>query len=209
MGEKRGARERLLRFFRLQTRADAIRSLLGGFLGAVFYIALYAVELPSYKVMDMITVQMDPAILAIPVAAAFFGPLAGLLAGLLGSTGADALFTQQVVALGLINVSYGLLGFIAGIPRYPKGFASGRSLAKVLLFTLAGFAVMALVYLGALILVAGQNMLPTLLYNFLPFFTVSLITLFVATPVAVRILDALARHARLQPPSTGDLRPAP
>jgi uncharacterized membrane protein len=194
LGEKRSGRERALHFFRLQTREEAMRTVLGGLLGAIFYITLNVVDLPGYRLMGVVTIQIDPAILAIPVAAAFFGPLAGLLAGLLGSAGADALFTQQVVALGLINVSFGLLGFIAGIPRYAKGFSSGRALAKVVLFTMAGFVVMALVYLGALILVAGQNMLPTLLYNFLPFFTVSLIMLFLVTPVAVRIIDALANY---------------
>lgn len=178
--------------FRLRNRDESMRTLMGGLLGATFYIALYALDLPAYRLMGIVTVQIDPAILAIPVAAAFFGPLAGFLAGVIGSTGADALFTQQIVALGLINVSYGLLGLIAGIPRYKGGFSSWRALAKVALFTMAGFFVMALVYLGALILVAGQNLLPTLLYNFLPFFTPSLITLLAVTPVAVRALDSIS-----------------
>jgi uncharacterized membrane protein len=207
MGEKLSGKERLLWFFRLQTERDAARTVLGGILGALFFIALYAVDLPSYKLMGVVTVQIDPAIIAIPVAAAFFGPLAGLLAGLLGSVGADALFTQQIVAMGLINLSYGLLGFIAGIPHYPKGLSTGRALAKFALFTMAGFSVMALVYLGALILVAGQNMLPTLLYNFLPFFTVSLISLAIVAPVAVRILDAIPWHTFRKAPQL--LEPPP
>jgi uncharacterized membrane protein len=146
--------------------------------------------------MGMLTVQIDPAILGIPIAGAFFGPLAGLLAGLLGAFGADALFTHQIIAFGIINLSYGLLGLIAGIPHYAKGFSSGRTLGKLTLFTMGGFLIMALVYLGGLIEVAGQNMLPTLLYNFLPFVSVSLITLFLLTPVAVRLIDILAKYAR-------------
>jgi hypothetical protein len=200
-GEKRSRREKVLRFLRIDSKGAATRSLIGTILGAVFYIALYRLDLPSFRVMELVTVQIDPAILAIPVAAAFFGPLAGLLAGLIGSLGADALFTQQVIAFGLINLSYAILGFVAGIPRYPKGFSTWRSLAKVVLFTMAGFALMALIYLGALIMVAHQNMLVTLLYNFLPFFTVSLITLLLLTPVTVRVLEILARRALgLTPP---------
>jgi uncharacterized membrane protein len=191
--EKRGGRERLLGFFRIRSRSEAARTLSGAFLGALFYIALYRLDLPGFRVMGLAAVQIDPAILAIPVAAAFFGPLAGLLAGLIGSFGTDALFTQQVIAMGLINLSYAVLGFVAGIPRYSKGFSTWRALIKVLLFTMAGFALMALIYYGALVYVAGQNTLVTMLYNFLPFFTPSLITLLLLTPVAVRILEALAR----------------
>jgi uncharacterized membrane protein len=194
-GKKRNWREMALNLLRLQTRGEILRTVLGGLFGALFYVALYQLDLPSFRLMGVITVQLDPAILAIPVIAAFLGPLAGLIAGLAGSTMADALFTQQVIALGLINVSFGLLGFIAGIPHDTQGFSSGRALAKVVLFTMAGFIVMALVYLGALLFISHQNMLPTLLYNFLPFFTVSLITLFLVTPVAVRIIDALANYA--------------
>lgn len=185
----------LLRFLRIETKGGVARVLIGALLGAAFYIAFYRLDLPSFRVMGLVTVQIDPAIVAIPVAAAFFGPLAGLLAGLIGSFGADALFTQQVIALGLINLSYALLGFVAGIPRHPKGFSTWRALAKVALFTMAGFALMAIIYYGALIYVAHQNVMVTMLYNFLPFFTTSLITLLLLTPVAVRILEALTRRA--------------
>lgn len=194
--ENRSRRERALRFLRLETRSEILRVILGIFIGVVGYIVLYQVTLPSYKLLSMITVQFNLAILIIPVIAAFFGPLAGFLIGLLGTTGADTLFTQQIVAFGLINISYGLLGFVAGIPHYDKGFSSGRTLGKVILFTIGGLLVMAVVHLGALILVAGQNLLPTLLYNFLPFFSVSFITLLLMTPIAVRLIDALASSAR-------------
>lgn len=191
--EKTSGRGRLLRFLRMGSKAEATRTLMGAFLGALFYIALFRLDLPGFRVMGLVSVQIDPAILAIPVAAAFFGPLAGLLAGLIGSFVADALFTQQVIALGMINLSYAVLGFVAGIPRYPQGFSTWRSLVKVVIFTMAGFVLMALIYYGALVYVAGQNMLVTMLYNFLPFLTPSLITLLLLTPVAVRVLDALAR----------------
>lgn len=196
MSTKRSWKERTLHLLRLQTRQDAVRVLLGVLIGTLGYIAFYPVDLPSYMALGLITVQIKPAILVIPVIAAFFGPLAGLLAGLLGSMGADMLFTQQIVAFGLICISYGLLGFIVGIPRYRGGLSPGRVLAKLMLFTMAGFLAMDLVYLGGLVLVVGENPLAALLYNFLPFFTPSLITLLVMTPVAVRILDALAGYTR-------------
>lgn len=191
----RSFRGKILSFLRIRSRGEATRTLLGAILGAAFYIALCRLDLPAFRVMGVITVQIDPAILAIPVAAAFFGPLAGLLAGLAGSLGADALFTQQIIAYGVINLSYALLGFVSGIPRYRNGFSSWRALAKLVVFTMAGFGAMAVVYLGALLYLANQNMLVTMLYNFLPFLTPSLITLLVLTPVAVRAIEVLARRA--------------
>jgi hypothetical protein len=193
----------ILHFLRIESKGEAEKTLIGALLGAVFYISLYSLELPSFRAMGYVTVQIDPAILAIPVAAAFFGPLAGLMAGLLGSFGVDAFFTQQVIAMGLINFSFAALGFVSGIPRYPRGFSTWRALAKVVLFTMAGSAVMAAIYLVALISVANQNMLVTLLYNYLPFLTPALITLLLLTPVAVRILEILARQALGRPVPKG------
>ncbi|MGA2574298.1 MAG: hypothetical protein ABSF36_08925 [Candidatus Methanomethylicaceae archaeon] len=193
--DKESRRERALRFLRLESRGKIQRAILGIIIGVIGYILLYQLTLPSYKLLSMITIQFNLAILVIPVIGVFFGPLAGLLVGIIGATGGDALFTQQIIAFGLINLSYGLLGFIAGIPHY-KGFSSGRTLAKVILFTIGGLLVMAAIYLVALIEVAGQNMLVTLLYNFLPFINVSFITLFLMTPTAVRLIDALTSYAR-------------
>jgi uncharacterized membrane protein len=193
--DKKSRRERTLCFLRLESRGKIQRAILGIIIGVIGYMILYQLTLPSYKLLSMITVQLNLAILVIPVVGVFFGPLAGLLVGIIGATGADALFTQQIIAFGLINLSYGLLGFVAGIPNY-KSFSSGRTLGRVILFTIGGLLVMAAVYLGALIVVAGQNMLVALLYNFLPFISVSFITLFLMIPVAVRIIDALSSYAR-------------
>jgi uncharacterized membrane protein len=186
----------ILRFLRLQPQGRAKRTLVGIIIGVAAYLLLYQLVLPSYKLMSLITVQFNLAILAIPVVAAFCGPLAGFLVGVLGSAGADALLTQQFIALGLVNISYGLLGFIAGLPSYDRGFSSGRTLGKLVMFTIAGLFLMAVVYLTALIVVAGQNFLPSLLYNFLPFISVSFITLFLMTPISVRIIDILASNIR-------------
>lgn len=195
---KRSRTEKVSYFLQLQTRQEIFRTLLGVLIGVVSYIVLYLVKLPSYKFMSLITVQIDIAILIIPITATFFGPLVGLLVGMFGTLGADILFTQHIIALGIINLSYGLLGFIAGIPHYTKvkGFPKGKTLGKIILFTMTGLLVMALVYLGALILVVGQNFLAAFLYNFLPFFSVSLITLLTATPIAIWLADILANYAR-------------
>jgi hypothetical protein len=175
-----------------------LKTLIGTLAGILSYIILYVITLPSYKLMGMLTVQISLALLAIPVAAAFFGPLSGFLVGLLGTLGADALFTQQIIALGVIDLSFGLLGFITGIPHYTEGegFSKGRRLGKLILFMMAGFVVMTIVYLGGLLVVAGQNLLSVILYNFLPFFSVSLVTLLVVAPVAVRLADILADYTK-------------
>nr|MDO8097694.1 hypothetical protein [Candidatus Njordarchaeota archaeon] len=189
---------RVLRFLRLESRESIKKTLLGTVTGILSYLILYLIVLPSFKVMGLLTVQINLALLAIPVAAGFFGPLAGLLVGLFGTLGTDILFNQQIIALGVIDLSYGLLGFIAGIPRYTQGegFSNGRTLGKFLLFTMAGFAVMVMVYLAGLILVAGQNILSALLYSFLPFFSVSLLTLLIVSPVAVRLVDIVASYSK-------------
>jgi uncharacterized membrane protein len=188
---------RLLHFFHLESRESTKKTLLGTVVGILSYLILYIIVLPSFKVMGLLTVQINLSLLAIPIVAGFFGPLAGLAVGLFGTLCADILFTQQIVALGVIDLSYGLLGFIAGIPRYTQGegFSKGRTLVKFILFTMAGFVVMVMVYLAGLIVVAGQNLLSAFLYNFLPFFSVSLITLLIVSPVAVRLVDIAARYS--------------
>jgi hypothetical protein len=187
-----------LSFIRLNTQESSMKFLLGTMLGIIGYIVLYLVDLPAFKVMGLLTIQINLALLVIPVIAVFYGPLAGFLVGLLGTLSTDALFVQQVIAFGVINLSYALLGFIIGIPHYAQGggFSRWRRLVKLFLFTLAGFVVMSLLYFASLLLIVGQNVLSALLYNFLPFFSVSLITLLIVSPVVVVILDALGNHVK-------------
>ena len=141
----KGLKGKILSRLRLQTRRDALWSLLGALMGAALYIALSPITLPGYKLMGMITVQFVPAILVIPLIGAFFGPTAGFLGGFLGSAGADILFAHQIIALGIINLGNGLLGFIAGFPRY-RDLTSGRTLGKLLAFTMIGFALLVIAY---------------------------------------------------------------
>jgi hypothetical protein len=187
-----------LSFLRLDNQESSMKFLLGTMLGIIGYIVLYLVDLPSFKVMGLLTIQINLALLVIPIVAVFYGPLAGFLVGLLGTLSTDALFIQQVIAFGAINLSYALLGFIIGIPHYAQGggFSRWRRLIKLFLFTLAGFVVMSLLYVASLLLIVGQNILSALLYNFLPFFSVSLITLLIVSPAVVVLADGFASHVR-------------
>ncbi|WXG47027.1 MAG: ECF transporter S component [Candidatus Atabeyarchaeum deiterrae] len=189
---------RILSFLRLDTEDSANRTCLTIIVGVFSYMLLYAVELPEYKALGLITVQISLALLVIPLVAAFFGPFAGFVVGLFGTLIADLLYTQQIIALGLINLSYGLLGLIVGIPHYNQGegFSRGRTLGKLILFTMAGFLVMIVFYLAGLLLIVGENFLSAILYNFLPFFSVSLITLLIVAPVAVRLAGIVASYTR-------------
>jgi len=191
MLNKNSVRQKVERIIRIQTWDEALRTIIGAIIGTISYIALSQVKMPSYKLMGLFTIQINLAILVIPIAAAFLGPLAGFLVGFLGTLGADAFFVHQFIAFGVINLSYGILGFIAGIPHYleGEGFSNGRILGKLIMFIAVGFLAMSLTYLVGLILVVGQNQLSALLYNFLPLFSVSLINLLVIAPVVARLVE--------------------
>jgi len=175
-----------------------MRTLVGAIAGVVGYVVLNIVSLPEYKLMGFVTVRIDLALLVIPLTAAFLGPLAGFLVGLFGTLGADVLLAQQIVAFGAVDLAYGLLGLIIGIPRYTQrdGFSRTRTLGKLILVSLAGFVVMIIVYLFGLIVIAGQNIMSTMLFNFLPFFSVPLITVVIVAPVAVRLADIVVNFAK-------------
>jgi uncharacterized membrane protein len=192
--------QRLRDILHLDDRNNFPKVVLVTIIGTLSYIILDNVKLPSYRMLSYITVQINPAIICISIAAAFFGPIAGLFVGLFGTLISDILTSNHLIAFGLVNLSYGLLGFIIGIPHYDgvQGLRNGRILGKLILFSVLGLIVMALTYLFSLIVVSGQNLLPTLLYNALPFFSVSLITLIIIAPTIIRIIDALYNFFRIK-----------
>jgi len=198
MARKRDFGEQALRILRVESRESVMRTLVGAIAGIVSYVILNLVSLPDYKLMGLVTVRIDLALLVIPLAAAFLGPLAGFLVGLFGTLGVDVLLAQQIVAFGAVDLAYGVLGLIIGIPHYTQrdGFLKSRTLGKLILVSLTGFLVMVLVYLVGLIVIAGQNILPTMLFNFLRFFSVSLITLVIVAPVAVGLVGIVVHYAK-------------
>jgi uncharacterized membrane protein len=199
MAGKRSIGEQARQIIRLESRESVLRTLVGTIVGVAIYVILNLVSLPEYKLMGIVTVGISLSLLVIPLAAAFLGPLAGFLVGLLGTLGVDVLLTQQIVAFGTVNLAYGLLGLIIGVPCYTqrKGFSKSRTLGKLILASLSGFLVMILVYLVGLIVIAGQNILPTMLFNFLPFSSVSLITLVIVAPVAVSLVDTVSHYSNV------------
>ncbi|MHA2334165.1 MAG: hypothetical protein ACXAEU_19210 [Candidatus Hodarchaeales archaeon] len=184
-------KNKLLQFLRLDSSSKIKMTAIGSIIGILAFILLDLIVLPEYFLMGLLKVTVDMAIVVIPIVAAFCGPLAGFITGFFGSLGADLLYNQQVVALGSINFALGMLGFIIGIPKYTEdnGFADGRKLVKLILFTIAGFLIAVIIYLISLLVIANQSFLGTLLYNFLPFFSVSFISLVLIAPVAVRITE--------------------
>jgi len=198
---------KILSFLRLDPKDDLMKTVLGSVIGTVVYLILAVIVVwPEFKVAGMLTVSADIPMVSMIVIAAFTGPLAGLVAGFAGSLCYDFLFTQQIIALGSINLAIGMIGFIAGIPRYAEGdgFTDGKKLAKLILFAFAGFLLSVVIFLVGLLFIAGQSVEGTLLYNFLPFFSVSLISLLLVSPVAVRVTDIVIKLVSEQLGNRGD-----
>ncbi len=204
MEEKTTLKSQLLSFLRVESSRMTKWTTGGTLIGIIAYFILALIDLPKYTFMGLnlgITVipikgGIDLGLVVIVLVAAFCGPLAGFFVGLIGSLGADILYTQQIIALGGVNLALGMLGFIVGIPHYTKdeGFADGKKIALLILFTLAGYFLMTIFYLVSLIVIAGQSFEGTLLFNFAPYFSITLISLLLFAPVAVRISEIIVNE---------------
>ena len=186
-------KDRLLKVLRVDSNTVLQWTIGGSLIGILLYIALTVVNLPKFTLGGMLTIQVDLPILVISTVAAFCGPLAGFIVGFFGSISVDLLFPGQIIAFGGINVVYGLIGFIIGIPKYER-FIDGKNLAKFILLSLLAFMIALILYLVVLIGIAGQSFEGTLLYNFLPFFSTSFISLILVAPSIVWITDHLNHY---------------
>ena len=205
MEEKATFKTTLLSFLRLETLTMTKWTTGGTLIGIIAYFIIALIDLPKYTFMGLdlgITVipikgGLDLGLVVIVLIAAFCGPLAGFFVGLIGSLGADILYTQQIIALGGTNLALGLLGFVVGIPHYTKdeGFAEGKKIAILILFTFTGYLLMTIFYLISLIVIAGQSFEGTLLYNFAPYFSITLFSLLLFAPVAVRISEIIIQFS--------------
>ncbi|MHA2279056.1 MAG: ECF transporter S component [Candidatus Kariarchaeaceae archaeon] len=194
----------ILLFLRLESNKMIQWTIGGSIVGFISYLLFSQLNLPTYTFTGLdlgITVipivgGINLGLVIIALVAAFCGPLAGFIVGFCGTLGVDFLFYNQLIALGSLNLAFGLLGFIVGIPRYniEEGFTDGKKLGKLMLFTLAGYIVMTILYLISLIVIAKQSFQGTLLYNFAPYFSISLISLFIFAPVFVRIADIVIKQ---------------
>ncbi|UCG02955.1 MAG: ECF transporter S component [Candidatus Heimdallarchaeota archaeon] len=201
MEEKKDLKTQLLYLLRLESTLISKWTFGGALIGILAYFVFSSVKLPEYTFTGLdlgITVipvkgGIDLGLVVISISAAYCGPLAGFLVGFVGSLGADFLYTQQIVAFGSVNFAFGILGFIIGIPRYMKedGFADGNKIALLILFSFIGYLSMTFLYLIGLMLIAGQSLEGTLLYNFAPNFSIILISLLLFAPVIARIGEIL------------------
>jgi len=167
----------------------------GSLIGTLLYIALNSVVLPKFLLGGMLTIQIDLPIIIITSIAAFCGPLAGFTVGFFGSLSSDLLFSGQIIAFGGINIVFGLIGLVVGIPTYSR-FTDGKNLAKFILLSLLAFMIAIILYLIVLIGIAAQSFEGTLLYNFLPFFSTSFISLILVAPSIVWIADHLIHYGK-------------
>ncbi|MHA1972756.1 MAG: ECF transporter S component [Candidatus Hodarchaeales archaeon] len=191
--------KKLLTFFRLDSQIAIYYSVIGSIAGIFFFLIFSFINFPEVTFMGLdlglavfpIKGGIDLPLVIVMVVAAICGPLAGFLVGFIGSLLSDVVLYQQIIAMAIVNLAFGFLGLIIGIPRYTKdeGFLNGKNVGKLILFGFLGFLAMFVVYLIALIGVANQSFEGTLLFNVLPYFTIWLITLLVIGPVIVWIVS--------------------
>ena len=204
MSEQKSNKNPVLAFLRLDSNKMIQWTVGGAIIGIISYLLFSQLKLPTYNFtgldLGIIVIPINGGInlglVIIALVAAFCGPLAGFVVGFFGTLGFDLLFYNQLIALGTLNLAFGLLGFIIGIPRYTdnEGFTDGKKLGKLMLFSLAGYLVMTILYLIGLIVIANQSFEGTLLYNFTPYFSITLISLFIFAPVFVRIADIVIKE---------------
>jgi hypothetical protein len=188
-------KEKILILLRVDSNTIMQWTIGGSLIGVLLYIGLKVVVLPKFIIGGMLTIQIDLPIIIITAIAAFCGPLAGLIVGFFGSISTDLLFSGQIIAFGGINIVFGLIGFIVGLPNYSR-FTDGKNLAKFILVSLLAFLLAIILYLVILIGIAGQSFEGTLLYNFLPFFSISFISLILIAPSIVWIADYLIHYGK-------------
>ncbi|MHA1226587.1 MAG: ECF transporter S component [Candidatus Hodarchaeales archaeon] len=189
--------KRISVFLRLDSKNNVYFTIVGSIVGIFLYLVMGFINFPevTYMGLDLglavvpIKGGIDLPLVIIVVVAALCGPLAGFVVGFTGSLVSDIIFYQQIIALTIVNIAFGLLGLIIGIPKYKsgEGFSDGKTVGKLILFGFLGFLAMFVVYLIALIGVANQSFEGTLLFNVLPYFTIWLITLLLIGPVVVWI----------------------
>ncbi|MHA2225407.1 MAG: ECF transporter S component [Candidatus Hodarchaeales archaeon] len=205
MVETNSPLNRILAFFRVESNKMIKNTLGGSVIGFSLFFIFEVLKFPQFTFSGIdvgITVipiifGIDLTIIVIAITACFFGPLAGFLVGFLGSLTSDLFYTHQIVAMGGINFAFGMLGFIIGIPRYTKenGFANGKELAKLMLFSFLSFIVMSILLLGSLMIILQQSFIGTILYNFIPFLSIWLISLLIFTPVIAWIAEMMYNQA--------------
>jgi len=188
-------KDTLLKLLRVDSNVVLQWTIGGSLIGTLLYIALKSVVLPKFLLGGMLTIQINLPIIIITAVAAFCGPLAGFTVGFFGSISTDLLFSGQIIAFGGINIVFGLIGFIVGIPTYSR-FTDGKNLAKFILLSLLAFMIAIILYLVVLIGIAAQSFEGTLLYNFLPFFSTSFISLILVAPSIVWIADHLIHYGK-------------
>ena len=188
-------KDKLLEILGVDSNAILQWTIGGSLIGILLYIGLKGVVLPKFVLGGILTIQIDLPIIIITTIAAFCGPLAGFTVGFFGSISTDLLFSGQIIAFGVINIIFGLVGFIVGLPTYSR-FTDGKNLFRFILMSLLAFTVAIILYLVLLFGIAEQSFEGALLDNFLPFFSTSFISLILIAPPIVWITDHLIHYGK-------------
>ena len=188
-------KDKLLEILGVDSNAILQWTIGGSLIGILLYIGFKGLVLPKFLLGGILTIQIDLPIIIITAIAAFCGPLTGFIVGFFGSISTDLLFSGQIIAFGSINIVFGLIGFIVGLPKYSR-FIDGKNLAKFILMSLLAFILAIILYLVVLIGIAEQSFYGTLLDNFLLFISTSFISLILIAPFIVWIADHTIHYGR-------------
>jgi len=173
----------------LQNTTAVIYTLLAVLLCAVLYMFFEVIPMPILAV-GLFSLGLAPALAVIATVGAIRGPIAGFLAGYIGEQLASIFLSGGIVAFSLYGVAFGFLGLIAGLPTYD--FTSGRSLAKLSVFSTIGLLFAALITTVVGLFVEQVAVLVAIGFQLLPLLTIGLPTVILLPPLFVRFWDIVS-----------------
>jgi len=168
----------------LQNTREIVLTLIFIAIGISLFLGLSTIQMP-FIMISFFALGLAPTYAIISVAGAIRGPIAGFLVGFLGKLFTDLFLYGIIPIMGFPALAYGVLGLIVGLATYD--FESGRSLVKMSILSVVGlvFTLMLITVVG--MIVGDVATLVAIGFLLLPQLTLGLPSVFLLTPIFVRI----------------------
>ncbi|TFG07419.1 hypothetical protein EU522_00730 [Candidatus Thorarchaeota archaeon] len=172
---------------RLKNTVSSLWTILISLIGAGVFIVLSTISMPFIAI-SLFKFGILPTVIAVPIIAAFRGPLAGFFTGYLGVVIGDLVLHSVVVNYTLQGLAYGFMGLVVGLAYY--NFVNGRSLVKLAILSIVGLAFTGLLLVVVGILIEGYSVLIGIGFVLLPILTQGIPTVLLFVPVFAKIIHA-------------------